>query len=756
MMRNRGAAGAVLIGVLAVLTTVPAHAQSGDELLNQASTALSANDASKAADLYSQAIRSGRLDKPKLSQAFLQRGRAYQSSGSHARAVADFTNALWLESLSGDDQARAHGWRATSRQALGQSGLAAADLTKAKSLNPQFTAAFALAPAAAAATTAARAPAASQNTGTAQSDGLLNRLISGTPTQAKPAAAQVATAPRRQAAPARTVQRQPAESDDSGVLGGLDDLGSGLWSGWFGSDEPESNINSGQVASADSRVSVRRLEPARPARNARAAPTPQQTASQPSLLSRILPASEPAPVAAAVPRAKPAAIAGNSAQAGPVRLVNVDNSSARAQPQTNAAATRPGLVKSLFGSSSGTVATTPSATPETITYSESRIASAPPWTLGADNPSSREERAVLPPIPAQPRVPAARVTSGKRKWTNNRRRPRREAAPVWISVPEPAPTAVPAPIRTVPEAPSRATSNAVLDWNEATSVGTSPAPAAPARIAETSTGAQTIPAPTRRSISPTVRTIPAPVRPQRTASAAQRDVAALDWDSATEIRVVPTPVVAPVPAPALREARPPQRSSGRVVNGSRYIPEPVRSRPEPARQVVVGTPQSPPAVATTSGQQPVGGSVSSRIFEVASQAFSGNIEPRPAVTPPARVVATPRRSNAESRRAARAARRSANRPAVASAPAASNGSGNYAVQVMAQRTMEEAEASAASITRRHGDVLSGARPFITRADIPGKGTYYRVRVGPFAGNQSANLVCQQLKGRGTDCFAVKL
>ena len=75
---------------------------------------------------------------------------------------------------------------------------------------------------------------------------------------------------------------------------------------------------------------------------------------------------------------------------------------------------------------------------------------------------------------------------------------------------------------------------------------------------------------------------------------------------------------------------------------------------------------------------------------------------------------------------------------------------------MAQRTKAEAEASAASITRRHGDVLAGARPFITRADIPGKGTYYRVRVGPFTGNQSANTVCQKLKGRGTDCFAVRL
>ena len=61
MMRNRGVPALKLVGavacVLAVLATAPAYAQSGDDLFNQAGTALSANDASKAADLYSQAIR---------------------------------------------------------------------------------------------------------------------------------------------------------------------------------------------------------------------------------------------------------------------------------------------------------------------------------------------------------------------------------------------------------------------------------------------------------------------------------------------------------------------------------------------------------------------------------------------------------------------------------------------------------------------------------------------------------------------------
>ena len=63
--------------ILLILAVTPAYAQSGDELFSQADAALSGNDAAKAAELYSQAIRSGRLDKPKRAQAFLQRGRAY-------------------------------------------------------------------------------------------------------------------------------------------------------------------------------------------------------------------------------------------------------------------------------------------------------------------------------------------------------------------------------------------------------------------------------------------------------------------------------------------------------------------------------------------------------------------------------------------------------------------------------------------------------------------------------------------------------
>ena len=81
--------------------------------------------------------------------------------------------------------------------------------------------------------------------------------------------------------------------------------------------------------------------------------------------------------------------------------------------------------------------------------------------------------------------------------------------------------------------------------------------------------------------------------------------------------------------------------------------------------------------------------------------------------------------------------------------------GGYAVQVAARRTIEEAKSEASALARRHGAVLGGAKPYIVKADIPGKGTYYRVRIGPYGGSQQVSAVCQQLKGRGQDCFTIR-
>lgn len=800
ILMGRKSAGLVagLTLALFVLASMPAAAQSGEELFDKAGAALSADDATSAADLYGQAIRSGQLDKSKLSHAFMQRGRAYQLTGSHARAVADLTNALWLDTLSPSDQARAHGWRAASRQALGQADIAGDDLAKAKALDPQFAAA----PAAPAAVAAGSRGAQSGAAGDGQPEGLLDRLLSTGPErrEAQPARpATVVAQPRRPARETAVASRaaEPAPVSESGPLGSLTEMGQNLWSGWFGADgssaqQPAQPENEGGVT-------VREVQPTAPVRVAEPTAAPAGSGAGQAFLARILPESDTAPTGAgaseqpqaivAEPRAKPRPAASGN---GPVRLVNLEREEEVAAPAQPAAGS--GIMESLFGGESAqpTPVLAPSATPETITYSESRVASAPPWTLGADNASSREERAQLPSIPPRPvvrdtpsaraeptiqpvqnraddaarsggtstlvsniapsidagsvREPDRRAARGRQNWmAPQRARETREpvplAAPATVPVPEPVqvaaaetpgaqpqPRTIPAPRRTIAAAqtalpadiPSpadaRVFNTASLDWDEATEVGTTPVPVAAANGTQRS-AARTIPAPRRalQPVSPALESV---------AVAQPVNVASLDWDAATRIETVRAPAPAPVASPRL--------------SGTTYVAAP-RQIPAPERRLVAVRPAAPPPA---SPEPSVGGSVASRIFEVASQAFSSNYRAMPE---PERRAATPVRRAGSDRQA---------EPARATADPARGGT--YAVQVYAQRTEAEAEASAASIQRRYGDLFGGGKPFVVRAEVPGKGTFYRVRVGPFAGNQAANSVCQQLKGRGTDCFAVRL
>ncbi|MGQ0741447.1 MAG: SPOR domain-containing protein [Alphaproteobacteria bacterium] len=68
---------------------------------------------------------------------------------------------------------------------------------------------------------------------------------------------------------------------------------------------------------------------------------------------------------------------------------------------------------------------------------------------------------------------------------------------------------------------------------------------------------------------------------------------------------------------------------------------------------------------------------------------------------------------------------------------------------------DEASASAAWTTfqRKHAITLSGFGPDIKAFDLGEKGTWYRLRVGPFADKATANATCAKLKEEGAaGCF----
>jgi hypothetical protein len=89
---------------------------------------------------------------------------------------------------------------------------------------------------------------------------------------------------------------------------------------------------------------------------------------------------------------------------------------------------------------------------------------------------------------------------------------------------------------------------------------------------------------------------------------------------------------------------------------------------------------------------------------------------------------------------------------VASIPTtASTGGGSWSMQIASQPTVESAQANYADLQRRYGSVLAGRTANIVKAEIAGKGTFYRVRVPAQSRNDAINL-CTSYKAAGGNCF----
>ncbi len=185
-----------------------------------------------------------------------------------------------------------------------------------------------------------------------------------------------------------------------------------------------------------------------------------------------------------------------------------------------------------------------------------------------------------------------------------------------------------------------------------------------------------------------------------------------------------------LPAPQAEPAPPP-----RVVSTARQTPTPT---PAPARPN--GPPQS--------------------IAEAVAEPEPVRAPP-PRATPPARAEAptqhaAPAPANAPlslNPNAAPARSAASQRTAAAAAPAAVTG--NYAVQVSAQRSEEEAQAAFRSLQGKFPGQLGNRPSFIKRVDLGEKGIYFRAMVGPFADSGQASALCSSLKAAGGSCLIQK-
>jgi hypothetical protein len=88
------------------------------------------------------------------------------------------------------------------------------------------------------------------------------------------------------------------------------------------------------------------------------------------------------------------------------------------------------------------------------------------------------------------------------------------------------------------------------------------------------------------------------------------------------------------------------------------------------------------------------------------------------------------------------------------APAAGKLEGRFRVQLAIVRSEQEARALAAKAKRELAGALAPREPEVDQAVLGNMGSFYRVRVGPFATMQQTQSVCARIKGSGFDCLAV--
>ncbi len=79
----------------------------------------------------------------------------------------------------------------------------------------------------------------------------------------------------------------------------------------------------------------------------------------------------------------------------------------------------------------------------------------------------------------------------------------------------------------------------------------------------------------------------------------------------------------------------------------------------------------------------------------------------------------------------------------------------WAIQIAAQPSEEAAWAHWKKLERRVKRVVRNARVTVMKAEIPGKGTFYRLRLVGFEERRSPRRLCSRLKRRGVSCYVTR-
>jgi tetratricopeptide (TPR) repeat protein len=87
-------------------------------------------------------------------------------------------------------------------------------------------------------------------------------------------------------------------------------------------------------------------------------------------------------------------------------------------------------------------------------------------------------------------------------------------------------------------------------------------------------------------------------------------------------------------------------------------------------------------------------------------------------------------------------------------PATRIADGKFRARVALARTKADADAIALRLKAQFGQILASREPEIAQTTFGGMGTFFQVRVGPYATKAEATVACSKLKGDGLDCVPV--
>lgn len=88
----------------------------------------------------------------------------------------------------------------------------------------------------------------------------------------------------------------------------------------------------------------------------------------------------------------------------------------------------------------------------------------------------------------------------------------------------------------------------------------------------------------------------------------------------------------------------------------------------------------------------------------------------------------------------------------ASAPAAAGG---YFIQIASLPSEADAQKSYSNLSSKYASVIGGRPHDIARADVPGKGTYYRVRIAAGSSRDEAVALCESYRAAGGTCLIAR-